>query len=68
MKTKKKPSGTIKSKNGRQIITVDVKAAVKHCRKSWDAEIEKRVDEIRSGKVKGILASEVFAKIKAKYH
>ena len=35
---------------------------------SWNAEIERRVGEIRSGKVEGIPASEVFAKLKAKYH
>ena len=34
---------------------------------AWDAEIEKRVDEILSGKVKTIPADEVFARIRAKF-
>jgi putative addiction module component (TIGR02574 family) len=33
----------------------------------WDAEIGKRVGEIRTGKVKGIPADSVFAKLKDKY-
>lgn len=33
----------------------------------WDAEIGKRVGEIRAGKVKGIPAGSVFAKLKGKY-
>ncbi len=35
---------------------------------AWDAEIERRVDEIRSGRVKGIPAEDVFAKLRDKYH
>jgi putative addiction module component (TIGR02574 family) len=35
---------------------------------AWDAEIERRVNDIRSGKVKGIPAEEVFAKLRDKYH
>jgi putative addiction module component (TIGR02574 family) len=34
----------------------------------WDAEIKRRVDEIRSGQVKGIPAEEVFAQLSDKYH
>ena len=33
---------------------------------AWDAEVERRVEEIRSGKVQGIPAEEVFARLKAK--
>ena len=35
---------------------------------SWDAELKKRVQEIREGRVKGIPAEEVFAKLEEKYH
>ena len=35
---------------------------------AWDQEIKRRVDEIRSGKVKGIPAEDVFAKLRKKYH
>ena len=34
---------------------------------AWDVELEKRVSEIREGKVKGIPAEEVFAKLMEKY-
>ena len=34
---------------------------------AWQAEVEKRVDEIKSGRVKTIPAEEVFAKLRAKY-
>ena len=34
---------------------------------AWDVELEKRVREIREGKVKGIPADEVFAKLRGKY-
>ncbi len=34
----------------------------------WDLELKKRVREIREGKVKGIPAEEVFAKLEEKYH
>jgi putative addiction module component (TIGR02574 family) len=35
--------------------------------KAWQVEVEKRVDEILSGRIKGIPAEEVFSKIRAKY-
>ncbi len=35
---------------------------------AWDVELENRVREIQTGKVTGIPAEEVFAKIKEKYH
>ena len=35
---------------------------------AWDVELKKRVQEIREGKVKGIPAEEVFAKLEEKYH
>jgi putative addiction module component (TIGR02574 family) len=34
---------------------------------AWQVEVEKRVDEILSGRVKTIPAEEVFAKLRAKY-
>jgi len=33
---------------------------------AWDAELKKRVHEIREGRVKGIPADEVFAKLEEK--
>ena len=35
---------------------------------AWEVELEKRINDIRSGKVKGISAPEVFAKLREKYH
>ena len=35
---------------------------------AWDTELEIRVKSILNGKVKGIPAEEVFAKIRKKYH
>ena len=34
---------------------------------AWDAEIAKRVEEIRSGKVKGKPAEQVFAELRERY-
>ena len=34
---------------------------------AWDAEIEKRVKEIKSGKAKGRPAEEILSEIRAKY-
>ena len=34
---------------------------------AWQVEVEKRVDEILSGRVKTVPAREVFAKLRAKY-
>jgi len=34
---------------------------------AWQIEVEKRVDDILSGRVKGVPAEEVFAKLRAKY-
>lgn len=34
---------------------------------AWDAELEKRVAEIRQGRVNGIPAGEVFAKLREKH-
>jgi putative addiction module component (TIGR02574 family) len=34
---------------------------------AWQVEVEKRVDEILSGRVKTIPAEEVFAKLRAKH-
>ena len=35
---------------------------------AWDIELRKRIREIREGKVKGIPAEEVFAKLEERYH
>jgi putative addiction module component (TIGR02574 family) len=35
--------------------------------KAWKAEVERRVDEIESGRVKTVPAEEVFAKLRAKH-
>ncbi len=35
---------------------------------AWDVELEKRVREIREGRVKGTPSEEVFAKLEEKYH
>ena len=34
---------------------------------AWQTEISRRVEEIKSGKVKGVPADEVFAKLRAKH-
>lgn len=34
---------------------------------AWQIEVEKRVDEVLSGRVKAVPAEEVFAKLRAKY-
>lgn len=34
---------------------------------AWDKEIQKRVEEIKSGKAKGRMAEDVLAEIRAKY-
>ena len=34
---------------------------------AWDEELKKRIREIKQGKVKGIPAGEVFAKLEEKY-
>ena len=39
----------------------------KEVESAWDAEIERRVSEIKSGKAKGRPAEEILAKIRAKY-
>ncbi|MCK4765972.1 MAG: addiction module protein [Candidatus Aminicenantes bacterium] len=35
---------------------------------AWDAELKKRVREIREGKVRGVPAEEVFVRLEKKYH
>ena len=35
---------------------------------AWDIELKKRIREIREGKVKGVPAEEVFAKLEERYH
>ena len=35
--------------------------------RAWEVELERRINDIRSGKDKGIHAAEVFAKLREKY-
>jgi putative addiction module component (TIGR02574 family) len=35
--------------------------------RAWDAEVERRVQEIRSGKAKGRPAEDILAEIRARY-
>lgn len=35
---------------------------------AWDIELRKRVVDIRQGRIKGIPAEKVFAKLEEKYH
>jgi len=48
------------------IVSIDA-GPDKNVDAAWDAEIDRRVREIRTGKVKGVPAEEVFAKLRAKY-
>jgi len=48
------------------IVSLD-DAIDKEVKTSWDAEIERRVKEIKSGKAKGRPAEEMLAEIRAKY-
>ncbi len=43
------------------------KLSPKEWSRAWKAELEKRVDEVRSGKVKTIPAARVMAELRAKY-
>ena len=51
------------------IETLDAEPAedLAEVEQAWQAEVEKRVDEIKSGRVKTIPAHEAFAKLRAKY-
>jgi putative addiction module component (TIGR02574 family) len=48
------------------IISLD-DATDKGVETAWDAEIERRVEEIKSGKAKGRPAQDVLAQIRAEY-
>lgn len=48
------------------IVSLDV-VKDKELEKSWDAEIERRIKEIKRGKAKGRPAEEILAEIRAKY-
>ena len=48
------------------IVSLD-DAIDKEVETAWDAEIERRVKEIKSGKAKGRPAEEILAEIRAKY-
>ncbi|HEX4140797.1 MAG TPA: addiction module protein [Candidatus Methylacidiphilales bacterium] len=43
------------------------KISKKEWNKAWKAELEKRLEEMESGKVKGIPAAKVMAELRAKY-
>jgi putative addiction module component (TIGR02574 family) len=51
------------------IQTLDAEPAedAEEVQQAWQVEVEKRVDEILSGRVKTVPAAEVFAKLRAKY-
>ena len=48
------------------IVSLD-DAIDKEVETAWDAEIERRVKEIKSGKAKGRPAEEILAEIRAQY-
>lgn len=48
------------------IVSLD-DVADKEVETAWDAEIERRVKEIKSGKAKGRSAEDMLAEIRAKY-
>ena len=48
------------------IVSLD-DVADKEVETTWDAEIERRVKEIKSGKAKGRSAEDILAEIRAKY-
>ena len=48
------------------IVSLD-DVADKEVETAWDAEIERRVKEIKSGKAKGRSAEDILAEIRAKY-
>lgn len=48
------------------IVSLD-DARDKEVETAWDAEIKRRVEEIKSGKAKGRPAEEILAEIRAKY-
>lgn len=49
------------------IISLDDIAEDNQLEMAWDAEIERRVKEIKSGKAKGRPAEEILSEIRAKY-
>ena len=49
------------------IISLDDITEENQLEMAWDAEIERRVKEIKSGKAKGRPAEEILSEIRAKY-
>lgn len=47
--------------------TGDTKAGCNWAEVTWNTEIEKRVNEIKSGKAKGRAAEDILAEIRAKF-
>jgi len=45
----------------------EAKPSRKEWSRLWKIELEKRAEEMRSGKVKGIPAAQVMAELRAKY-
>ena len=48
------------------IVSLDSKAD-QDAELAWDAELERRAEQIRNGTAKGNLAEKVFAELRAKY-
>jgi len=48
------------------LLSID-EAIDKEVEAAWDAEIERRVNDIKSGKAKGRAAEDILAEIRAKY-
>ena len=49
------------------IVSLDEITEDNQLEMAWDAEIERRVKEIKSGKAKGRQAEEILSEIRAKY-
>ncbi len=49
------------------IVSLDEITEDNQLEMAWDAEIERRVKEIKSGKAKGRPAEEILSEIRAKY-
>ncbi len=52
----------------RLVASLDDEPAEEGVEAAWDAEIQRRVEDIRSGRVKTIPGEDVLARIKARRH
>ena len=59
---------TIKLISTVESLPIDIKTALKEIDKLWAKEAERRLSEIKTGKVKTIPGDEVFKEIHKKYH